>query len=401
MISPAVPINEKSRLEALYSYNILDSIPEEEYDSITKLASAICGTPISIITIVDEERQWFKSNLGLGGTNAPRELGFCSHTILDTEEPLVVKNAPQDERFKDNPFVTGPAKLEFYAGVALVTKEGHALGTLCVLDNAPREITPSQIEALDILAKQIVQLLELRKSVAELSKSKEELKQSLENLDDFANIVAHDIQAPVRNMGQFADIIAEEYEQLLDEEGKVMLKLMSENAVNAREYISGVLKYSRATHISQLEKTKVDLNLFFKKLVQLTDIPHHITIVVDKNLPQLTFSKIALQQIFNNLISNAIKYNDKEVGTIKIVASQDDKNDHISIIDNGRGIPDHMLDRIFDIFVMVDDGDAVKKGSSGIGLSIVKKIVRRMNGVVSLQSKEGQGSTFTVSLPRD
>ncbi|TVZ53036.1 sensor histidine kinase [Dokdonia sp. Hel_I_53] len=399
MISPAAPIDEKSRLEALYSYDILDSIPEKEYDSITKLASAICGTPISIITIVDEERQWFKSNLGLGGTSAPRELGFCSHTILDTEKPLVVKNALEDERFKDNPFVTGPAKLEFYAGVPLVTGEGHALGTLCVLDNNPREITSEQLEALDILATQIVQLLELRKSNQELSNSKKELKESFDNLNDFANIVAHDIQAPVRNMGLFADIIIDEYKDLIDDEGKKVLGLLSENAIHAREYIKGVLQYSKATHQIQLDKETVDLNAFFSKLIRTTVVPEHITIKISEDLPSILISKIALQQVLTNLLSNAIKYSNKENGLIEIDAIEKKSSVHISIKDNGRGIPKNLLSKIFDIFYMVDKDDALNKGSYGIGLSIVNKVVAKMGGSLSVDSSEGEGSTFTVSFP--
>ncbi|TVZ53037.1 sensor histidine kinase [Dokdonia sp. Hel_I_53] len=400
MIAPEIPHNEQERLSSLFSYKILDTLPEEEFDAITKLASEICNTPISLITLVDENRQWFKSSIGLDVDQTSREDAFCAHGILEPHQPLIVNNALEDERFFDNPLVTGKPNVEFYAGIPLVTNDGFALGSLCVIDNNPRKLEESKIEALKILAKQIVKLFELRKAVKELEETKKELQRSIESSNDFAHIVAHDIQAPVRNMGVFANIILDDYNDVLDKEGKEILTLLSDNANSAREYVDGVLRYSRATYNAPNVKDNIDLNQFFDKILELIKVPGHITIHMQDNMPSIRTSKIALQQVMNNLLSNAVKYNDKKEGFIKIVITQDDQSNHISIIDNGRGIPNHMLDKIFNIFVMVDDGDAIKKGSSGIGLSIVKKIVSKMNGVVSVQSKANEGSTFTVSLPR-
>src|SRR5690606_25428885 len=132
---PSVPENETSRLEALRNLKILDTLPESEYDEITSLASYICKTPVSLISFVDEDRQWFKSRSNLEIEGSPREYSFCAHAILDSDNLMEVSDTRVDERFKDNPFTLADPPVVFYSGVPLVDDNGHALGTLCVIDN--------------------------------------------------------------------------------------------------------------------------------------------------------------------------------------------------------------------------------------------------------------------------
>ena len=161
MQSAPIPPNESERLAALSRYDILDTAVEEEFDDFTRLASQICGTPISTITFVDTERQWFKSKIGLEASETPWEISFCGDVVAHPEI-LEVPDALEDERFRDNPFVTGDPNVRFYAGAPLVTPDGQNIGALCVLDRTPRHLTPEQREMLTVLSHQVVHLLELR-----------------------------------------------------------------------------------------------------------------------------------------------------------------------------------------------------------------------------------------------
>src|ERR1700761_8471458 len=150
-VTAALPQNETQRLDALNKYEILDTAAEEAFDELTRLAAFICGTPISLVTLVDQHRQWFKSKMGLGVQQTPRQVAFCAHAIKD-DKPFVVPDAQQDPRFANNPLVTGDPNIRFYAGLPLTNPDGFNLGTLCVIDRTPRELSEAQTEALRILA---------------------------------------------------------------------------------------------------------------------------------------------------------------------------------------------------------------------------------------------------------
>jgi PAS domain S-box-containing protein len=182
MIKAPLPENEKERLEALRRYNVLDTPPEEALDDLTALAAAICGTPIALVSLVDEHRQWFKSKVGIDISETPRDVAFCAHGIL-RKDVMIVPDAQKDERFKDNPLVTGDPHLRFYAGVPLITSDGAALGMLCVNDREPRTLTSEQTTALRTLGRQAVTHLELRRYAAELAEAQSQLKQFNQELE--------------------------------------------------------------------------------------------------------------------------------------------------------------------------------------------------------------------------
>ena len=162
-----MPIDEPARLAALKRYRILDTEPEQAFDDLTMLASQICGTPIALISLVDDDRQWFKSKVGLSLEQTSRNVAFCAHAIAG-HDILVVPNALADDRFRGNPLVTGESHVRFYAGAPLITPDGHALGTLCVIDHVTRTLTAPQLQALDALRRQVQAQLELRKNLDEL-----------------------------------------------------------------------------------------------------------------------------------------------------------------------------------------------------------------------------------------
>ena len=182
-----LPENEAARLESLHRYAILDTLPEKEFDDLSRLAALICGTPISLVSLVDENRQWFKSKVGIEESETPRDLAFCAHAIR-ASNVMVVPDALADERFRANPLVTGNPNIRFYAGAPLLTPEGYALGTLCVIDRVPRELSADQLEALKALSRLVVNELELRRSVGDLSKAVRERRLVEGGLDQLFNL---------------------------------------------------------------------------------------------------------------------------------------------------------------------------------------------------------------------
>jgi GAF domain-containing protein len=170
-----LPTNEAERLTTLKEYHILDTGAEQSYDDITTLAAHICEVPIALISIVDEARQWFKSRVGMEQQQTSREIAFCAYAILQ-QEPFIVKDAKKDQRFADNPLVTGEPHIRFYAGFPLINVEGLALGTLCVIDRQPRQLSAEQLKTMQALARQVMALLELRRVSARLADALDHVK---------------------------------------------------------------------------------------------------------------------------------------------------------------------------------------------------------------------------------
>ncbi|MBD2522878.1 sensor domain-containing diguanylate cyclase [Nostoc sp. FACHB-133] len=187
--TPVAPLykNEAERLKALTDYNILDTLPEQAFDDLTAIAAYICKTPIALISLVDADRQWFKSNIGLKVRETPRESAFCSYAILQPENILVVPNAIKDDRFANNPLVKSNSKIRFYAGAPLVTPNGFPIGTLCVMDTVPRQLSYQQLDALRRLTRQVIAQMELIQEIRNRKQSEIEGRQ-LSLTDDLTGL---------------------------------------------------------------------------------------------------------------------------------------------------------------------------------------------------------------------
>ena len=184
MMTAPLPENETARLRVLREFSVLDTPPEPAFDDITLLAAHVCKRPIALVSLVDADRQWFKSRRGLEVAETPREVAFCAHSILNPEEVMVIPDAHRDERFADNSLVTNAPNIRFYAGAPLVTASGEALGTLCVLDREPGEMSAAEIDALRALARQAMVQLELRRGEVTLLRTElEKARHQIRNLE--------------------------------------------------------------------------------------------------------------------------------------------------------------------------------------------------------------------------
>jgi diguanylate cyclase (GGDEF)-like protein/PAS domain S-box-containing protein len=180
-MAATLPLNEAERLRALREYHVLDTLPEQGYDDIVCLAAAICGTPIALISLVDTDRQWFKTKIGLGMTQMARDVSFCAYALSRPDELFIVPDTHRDNRFSDNGLVRSEPHIRFYAGAPLVTPDRQVLGTLCVIDRVPRALTVAQKEALSALSRQVVAQLELKRTTAELQNSERRFKTFMDN----------------------------------------------------------------------------------------------------------------------------------------------------------------------------------------------------------------------------
>jgi signal transduction histidine kinase len=400
MIKPEKYIREEDRIKLLESYSILDTLPEVDYDNLTLIASQICGTPIALITFLDEERQWFKSRKGLDISETSRDYSFCAHAINDPNDIFIIPDARNDVRFHDNPIVAGPPNVIFYAGVPLINAAGLPLGTICVIDHKPKVLKPVQIRSLKALSEQTMKLLELRLNALELEKTLVALKNKNQELERFAYIAAHDLKSPLANIAALSDVFIDTYGEKIDEEGKEIINLIKSSSSKLREMIDSLLAYSKSNITEKENNIEVSISVLEKELSNLFLFKNNCSITFKSNVGFLYTNKTAIEQILINLITNAIKYNDKENAEIEIEIIEENDCYKIAVSDNGPGILKEHHKIIFEIFEVVSIADRYGIKGNGIGLATVKKIVEALRGAIDVESEMGKGSKFAFTLPR-
>lgn len=400
MISPAIPENESERLNSLRQLNIINSMPEEAYDTITELASYICKTPIAVVNIVDTQHNWFKSKFGTDLTGSPRDISFCGHAILEPDNLLEIPDAAKDERFKDNPFVTGENPIRYYAGVPILDNKGLPLGTLCVYDFDEHTLDNKQKKALKALAKQVELLFESRRKNNILEELKVELDENNKVLQEFASTVSHDLKMPLANMILTADILKAKYSSKLDKEGKDYINYLKHSGLTLSDYINGILDHYSNNHANTGKVEEFFLNDMLEDIIDLLQIAENCEINLPDNNLKIIGNTSAIGQIFMNLISNSLKYNNKEKIIIEIDCTENKEFFNFSVSDNGIGIPKEKQAGIFDLFTTVAEKDRKGRKGHGIGLSTVKKIVESLGGNIRLTSSENEGTIFEFSIKR-
>ena len=400
MIAPTTPLNEVERLQKLYTLGILDTEQESDFDYITKLAAYICNTPVALVTLVDEDRQWFKSKVGMSICETSRESSFCAHAILTPNEILEIPDATKDVRFIDNPLTKIDEPVIFYAGVPLLLKNGTAMGSLCVIDHKPKKLTDDQREALITLAKQVERLFELRLVNNQLEQTKASLTKHNTLLQDFAGTVSHDLKMPLANLILTSDILKKKYDKQLDDSGKNYLGYLKKSSMSMSTYITNILTHYESTAYDKDDAHEFMLNDSLEDLVDLLNINYECEVHFPETNIELRCNRSALDQIFLNLIGNSLKYNDKDHTVISINVTENNTHFEFSVRDNGRGIEEDKVDSIFTLFSTVGHLDKNGERGHGIGLSTVQKLVENLGGTINVSSVLGEYTEFVFTIAK-
>ena len=368
MKSAPPPHNEDERLKNLYAYCILDSEQEEDFDAVTTLAAQIFDVPICVITLLDKDRQWFKSKIGLEISDTPRNISFCGHAILTPNKLMVVKNAREDSRFKDNPLVKDTPNLVFYAGAPIVSSEGYPFGTLCILDFKERDLSEQQQRHLTIMAKQVSNLLKLRKRNLELNEALQEKA-----------VLMKEIHHRVKNNLQIISSL-------------LNLQIRSEmdsEATNALESSRDRIMAMSFVHQQLYQNNSIDLVDFDKYLEQLIDSIQRVYSNIKMelncgNIELYTDMAVPLSLIVSEVITNACKhgFQSRINGKIQIDVNLTFGNAiELRIKDNGVG------------FSKTKKWDR----SNSLGFEIIKTLTEQINGEVECKSSP-KGTCFTFNF---
>ncbi len=401
MIIPEKPKNERLRLRAVRQLGLLNSLPQETYDNITTLAQEICDTPVALLTILDDEKQWFKSKKGIELNETDRDISFCGHAILEPHELFEVEDASKDQRFKNNPLVTfEDLSVRAYAGIPILNKEGHPLGTLCVLSKKPKKLSLHQRKSLIALGKQVEILYEFHLRSLELEDMRDELAENNKILKEFAGNVSHDLKMPLANIILTSDIVKAKYSSFLDETGIGYLEYIKKSGLKLSDYISSLLEYysESGDRIKKIENFY--LNDLIEDIIDLLQIDSNCDINFPEENIEVTADRAAIGQVLMNLISNSIKHNPKDEILINISCEEKDGFYYFGVKDNGEGIPEKDLKKIFQLFTVIKVKNAKSSEGHGIGLSTVKKLIRKMEGDINVKSRDGEGTLFEFSVKK-
>ena len=414
---------EVDRLAALHGLDILDSGPEEEFDALIRVASLVCEVPISLISLVDSERQWFKANLGLPGVfETSRDVAFCAHAILD-DKLFEVPDAKLDTRFADNPLVTDAPDIRFYAGAPIVLSDGSRIGTLCVIDREPRQLSATQREIVNNLALAAAHAMEGRRAIraaqrhaAELATSERSLKEARDSAQAaniaksrFLATMSHEIRTPLNGVLGMAQLLLARglpesdrisYAQTILTSGNTLLVLLND-ILDLSKIEAGKLQLeARAIEVAALLSSTRNL---FAGAAQAKGLqldfewvgPAHQCYLGDAH---------RLGQMLSNLVGNAIKFTAS--GSVRMACAELSRQNgrallEFSVTDSGIGIAQEDIGLLFKPFSQTDSSITREFGGSGLGLSLVRTLAQAMGGEVGVSSKPGSGTRFWFKVQAD
>lgn len=393
MRSAPFPEHEDMRLQALESYAILGTEAEASYDALVELTAYICQTPIALISLIDQDRQWFKARVGLSTEETPRELAFCAHAILQ-EDVFVVEDTLQDPRFADNPLVSGDPKIRFYAGAPLRSREGFGLGTLCAIDTQPRKISSIQMTALETLAEQTRVQLELRRQSLDL----ERLVQQQSRL---FNILGHDLREPFGAVRERVASLIDLSKTLHSSPLRELAGRIDDSVRLAGGLLDNLLTWSLLQtdempfHPEEL--TSLGIMEQAREFIQDSADRKEIRLSLQGDELRCRADRAMLHCMLCNLLSNAVKFSPR--GAEIFLSCQQELDQLVfEVRDQGVGIAPECLHTLFSPEPVSTPGTEQESGT-GLGLQICQSLAERHYGALELESIPGQGSCCRLRLP--
>lgn len=407
-MSAPTPDRESSRLCALYDCGVLDTAPETSFDDLTRLITRICGVPMALVSLVDADRQWFKSRVGVEDTETPREISFCAHVVAQGRR-LIIEDASRDPRFSDSPLVSGAPHIRFYAGVPMRTSDGHTLGSFCVLDNKPRKLDPWQLEALEALARQASSQLELRRAVRRLDSARAEIdrarvlaKKANQAKSEFLANMSHEMRTPLSAILGFADLL--HGHELSGEAAGEGLNTIRRSAEHLMALINDLLD------LAKIEAGELALNSSAfnpwdalrdgTALVRSKAETKGLSLLLQKGegVPDLVSGDATrVRQALAHVLSNAVKFTERGAVHARIDGAAGRLV--FTVEDSGIGMSPDELGRLFKPFSQADGSPSRRFGGAGLGLSLTKRLVETMGGTIEAESQPQRGTTLTITLP--
>jgi len=383
----------------LKDYNIIDSIPDKDYDQLTFLTASICKVPVAFLSILNRNRVWLKSGYGINIEEIKKDPCFAQ-AVLNSGKEIYSINYSKNPDVFDNSKKEFVKDYKFYTGLTIKNLQGYSIAVLNILDTEERSLEEFQIKALQALANQIGLLFEYKKQNLKFQQVQKKLKHKYRELKKFTSLVSHDIKSPLANIISLTELLKEENKDKFDDETNQYLNYLVESSYSLRNYVDEILSFYRSDHILEKDYENVDLNKILKGIAQLYEVSDDIEINYPNTAMLHNVNKVALTQVFLNLISNGLKYNKKKIRKIDIRIKETENFYQFEVIDNGEGFLAEDSSKIFEPFKTLEITDREGNSGTGIGLATVKKLVNSMGGDIKAESTPGIGSNFKFKIKR-
>lgn len=371
-------------------FHILKTLSENDFSELLFLCAETVKAPVAALVIVGSGNSWIKTSYGCDPKHIPHDDELWNR-ILDQDGIIIFNESELEELGRD---------FGSLIGVPLETNSGEKLGIVALFGAGNLELLQNQKRSLKILVNQMLSVVIFRKQNNQYQRMQQDLEQRYRELERFASVVSHDIKSPLANIISLVELLKEENEDTFDEDTKQYIEFLSQASHSLRSYVDGLLIFYRSERILEKEEEDVELKTFFENLTNLFTVSPDVGIKYPLKGTLKRVNKAALTQIFINLISNALKYNNKPNRRVEISFQALENFYEFEVKDNGNGIPREHFEKIFDLFTTLDLNDRDGNPGSGIGLATVKKLLNHMGGDIQIESEPESGSNFKFQIKR-